>query len=78
MSDDIQTGSYVVKDSRNNARTVFIMRLRTARAAPTGGGYEFGQPRHLLDGQAVTRIEKGLYRISDTGEYLTSSDPAAP
>ncbi|QEL17704.1 hypothetical protein [Limnoglobus roseus] len=78
MGDDIQTGSYAVRDSQNKPRTVLILTLRTERPSADGPGYQFGDARHLLDGKGVSRIEKGLYQVDETGEYLTSNDPVAP
>lgn len=78
MADDIQVGSYEVKDSKQNKRVVQIFQTRTEATNGVGPKYLLGVARHLLDGKRVSRVEKGLYQVEDTGEYLTSNDPVAP
>jgi hypothetical protein len=68
-----------VSDSRPNTRT-FI--ARDADGVPVTVHARVRRDGLIdlvtVSGRSLTRVEKGRYRVEETGEMLTSDDPTAP
>ncbi len=74
------TGSFIAEGDDGLRHTIHVYTKAAdagTRGDPTATAGRVGKLR-TSDGLRVTRLEKGVYRIDDTGVTLRSTSPDAP